>query len=276
MVLACIGFVILVIVIRSNYNPGQDQKVYDIDGMYIPVTRQDLTNTQALYQQLIGSRAVQCPVTELPKPNGTVVPVTSIWSSYYNHPYSVTHLFLTSSAIQKDSGATPHADNWRTVLNLSDASASTGSQRVSTLFTTNLFTDNDYVEIVAPFAFYFDNVNTSASEIEESGGYNEKIVIVNRSGNVRITFDYVANWFCAGPVGTVTVAGTGSDGNKAWEDHYSAHHTVIGNSGNASVKGGIAGELIGYADANTLMTIEVYNGSRWVGCSLQDLILPSK
>ena len=277
MVLAFLGAVLLVIIIRANYNTNNDSAVYDVGGMYQPDARTDLVSTQAIYQQLIGSRQIQCPTTALSMSKDANVSLSTIWGSYYSHPHRLSYLFITTAALSNGNMVRPMADDWRSVLNLSTAANNTGTHTLAELFTNDIFSNGDYIEIVAPFNFAFDNINSASTSKDESTGEDvQKIVIVNSSGTCRITFNNVSNWFCAGPEGTTSVGGTGSAASTPWEEHYKVHHTVIGNSSNATVSGGLAGNVIGYAGKNTTITIEVLNGTRYESCSLKEFILPTE
>lgn len=283
MVLAFFGFVILVVVVTFNYDKGQDQKVYDIDAMYVPDTRSDLTSSKSLYEQLQGSRSVQCPKVALEKSVDPIVTLSSVWGSYYNHPYRLSNMFITGEVLNVTES--PSADNWEKVLHINDgtnfsvAAYADDEAKIKDLFTTDIFSSGGCIELVSPFSFSFGNINQGSVTVEKDSegrelSASQKIVIVNSTGTCRITFDNVANWFCAGDEGTETVGGTGSNSKVPWESHYLKHHSVIGATSNAIVTGGSSGYVIGYAKEDTTILIEVYDSGVWKKCSLADFILP--
>ncbi|MCM1440111.1 MAG: hypothetical protein NC131_13050 [Roseburia sp.] len=121
-------------------------------------------------------------------------------------------------------------------------------------------THGDYYEIIAPFAFTFD-----CSNIDEN---RDVLTIISTNRQVRITFEGLANWFCAGPPGTETVyKNAGDDVTCKWEQHGQHHASIIGSSKNADKNGGSAGDLIGYASGSTTMTLQVVQNGAWVTTS---------
>ena len=272
MILGFAGFVVIAIVVYLNYH-GRFLTEYNVDSSFTPIQRSDLMSSYELYQQLAGSRVLTCPAiaTTVSK---DLVNLGSIWGSYYNHPYRVNYMFVPRSSISQDTGVNPMIDDYDTVLRLSDAASSSNPALINDLFTVDLFASDEYVTIIAPFPYAFENLNSSYSIDKDTGAVTQNIVITNTEGTCKITFGNVANWFCAGVPGTQSVVGTNSDGIKEWEDHYAAHHSVVGNSANAVVRGGNAGEIIGYADRDTTITIEVTNSSGYRKISLRDFLVP--
>lgn len=223
MAIAFLGFVVLVFVVGKNYNRHDDESVYQVDGSYQPELRDNLTNAKALYEQLQGSRRITCPATTCPTPTGHVVNLTAIYGSYNQHIYQVSCLFIASGAIG-DNFKEPRLDYWRTDLQLNGTTINEkGSIMLNDLFVPDLFSDErQYIEIISPFAFSFDNINSGSvtySDKDDKVG-KQSIVIVNSDKTCRITFDDVANWFCAGEVGTVSIGGTGDDKSIDWSEHY--------------------------------------------------------
>ena len=116
--------------------------------------------------------------------------------------------------------------------------------------------DNPYIEIVAPFTFSF--VNTNITDDDDS------LSIINTTGSCKITFHNVANWYCAGAPYPDPIEDDDQNNPKVtyeqWLSHDKSHLTIIGGSSNAKVKGGVAGQVIGYASKKTTVTIEVTGG----------------
>ena len=272
LVLGFFGFVIIALVVYFNYH-GRFNTEYNIESSFMPIQRNDLMSSYELYQQLTGARALSCPEVATTVCKDTV-PLGSIWGSYYNHNYKANYLFVPRSVIS-DTGITPMIDNYKDQLRLSDKAGTSDTVLLSELFTVDIFENNTYVQIIAPFSYSFENVNSSYSIDKSTGKVTQNIVIINSEGTCKITFGNVANWFCAGTPGTQTVVGTNSDGVKSWEDHYSAHHSIVGNSANAVVRGGNAGEIIGYANRDTTISIDSVGLSGNKRISLYDFILPS-
>lgn len=115
----------------------------------------------------------------------------------------------------------------------------------------------EYYEIVAPFAFTFD-----CSNIDED---RTTLTIVSSNRQVKLVFTNIANWFCAGPVGTMTIyKNAGSDVRCEWIQHGDHHASIIGSSKNANKNGGSAGDLIAYGQEETKMTLYVVENGQWV------------
>lgn len=265
--LALIGFIILAVFVVKNYDIKQDDKVFSIGEYYIPQEVKRKTDSSIdLVRQMTGARRLTCPQTDMVKTSDQVFNVSTLTGNNYDNAYGAKVMFITLVGAGVESGA-----------NLKDGDALSKSLNTKgDLPGANTFTigdvwdleDKDYIELVAPFTFTFNNVNTTDGE---------NIVIVNTKGNCRITFGNVANWFCAGTPGTTQVTTSGKEDNVTqWEDHINSHHTVIGNTTNASVSGGSARDLIGYAKANTTVTIEKYDNNSWIPMSLYDFLMTSK
>ena len=264
--LALIGFVILAVFVVKNYDIKQDDKVFGVDTYYIPQEVKSKTDSSIdLVQQMTGARRLTCPQVDMVKTSDQVFNVSTLTGNNYTNAFGAKVMFITLPGAGVESGA-----------NLKDGDAlnvslnTKGSLPGASTFTMGDvwdFTDKDYVELIAPFNFSFNNVNTTDGE---------NIIIVNTKGNCRITFGNVANWFCAGTPGTTQVTSSGKEDNVTqWEDHINNHHTVIGATTNASVSGGSARDLIGYAKADTTVTIEKYDNNSWVLISLYDFLMTS-
>lgn len=117
--------------------------------------------------------------------------------------------------------------------------------------------DGGRYEIIAPFAFTFD-----CSNIDED---RTTVSIISSNRQVKIVFEEVANWFCAGPVGTQSVyKSAGDDISCDWKDHGDHHASIIGHSKNAVKSGGSAGDLIAYGTSSTKMTLYVVENGQWI------------
>lgn len=111
-------------------------------------------------------------------------------------------------------------------------------------------------EIIAPFAFTFDCSNVDRDR--------DTISIVSSNRQIKLVFEGISNWFCAGPVGTPTVyMNAGDDVTCGWNQHKDHHATIIGYSKNANKTGGSAGELIAYGNSGTKMTLYVVENGQW-------------
>lgn len=264
--LAVVGFIIIVFICVNNQD-GPTNYEYDVGGAYTPVQRDDMGSAAELYQQLIGSRVLTCPVVEMSKSKDTV-PLSNVVGAG-DHIYGVNYMFVEQSLISNDT-VNPTLSEVKEPLNLSDKwDDKTNDIRIADLFTSDapIQSTGECFKLLAPFSFSFENVNVSSD-----GSSTQTIILNNAKGNCRITFSNVANWFCAGPYGTTTRVSASTDGIAQWEEHYTAHHTIIGNSGNATVKGGYSGYCIGYGTGDTTIKIEKYSNGKWIVLSLEDFI----
>lgn len=117
--------------------------------------------------------------------------------------------------------------------------------------------DGGRYEILAPFAFTFDCSNVDDDRTTLS--------IVSTNRQIKIVFENISNWFCAGPINTPTVyMNAGEDVTCNWGDHGDHHATIIGYSKNAEKTGGSAGDLIAYGSNNTKMSLYVVENGQWV------------
>lgn len=264
--LALIGFVILAIFVVKNYDIKQDDKVFGVDTYYIPQEVKSKTDSSIdLAQQMSGARRLTCPQTDIVKTSDHVFNVSTLTSNNYTNAFGAKVMFITLPGAGVESGANlKEGTALNKSLNMKGDLPRAGTFTMGDVWD---FTDKDYVELIAPFNFKFNNVNTT-------DGTN--IIIVNTKGSCRITFGNVANWFCAGTPGTTQVTKSGKEDNVTqWEDHIGNHHTVVGATTNASVAGGSARDIIGYAKADTTVTIEKYEGNQWVDMSLYDFLMTS-
>lgn len=264
--LALIGFVILAIFVVKNYDIKQDDKVFGVDTYYIPQEVKSKTDSSIdLAQQMSGARRLTCPQTDIVKTSDHVFNVSTLTSNNYTNAFGAKVMFITLSGAGVESGANlKEGTALNKSLNMKGDLPRAGTFTMGDIWD---FTDKDYVELIAPFNFKFNNVNTT-------DGTN--IIIVNTKGSCRITFGNVANWFCAGTPGATQVTKSGKEDNVTqWEDHIGNHHTVVGATTNATVAGGSARDIIGYAKADTTVTIEKYEGNQWVDMSLYDFLMTS-
>ena len=264
--LGLIGFVILAIFVVKNYDIKQDDKVFGVDTYYIPQEVKSKTDSSIdLAQQMSGARILTCPQTYIVKTSDHVFNVSTLTSNNYTNAFGAKVMFITLPGAGVESGANlKEGTALNKSLNMKGDLPRAGTFTMGDVWD---FTDKDYVELIAPFNFKFNNVNTT-------DGTN--IIIVNTKGSCRITFGNVANWFCAGTPGPTQVTKSGKEDNVTqWEDHIGNHHTVVGATTNATVAGGSARDIIGYAKADTTVTIEKYEGNQWVDMSLYDFLMTS-
>lgn len=257
MVLASIGFVIIAIVCVVNYDGSQELKEFGPGTYYTPQARYGMTSSSALYAQMTDRNTIACPVTVLGPPNKSPIALNGVAGS--NHPYQITHFFTTwdDMGVDRVTLSRGGKNSMENILFSGNTGAYTGNGELTfgTLCPSAFTGDEPYAEIVAPFSFTYENLNTNV----ENG---QDIVIINtggsKRGRCRITFSGVANWFCADIPGTeqTVASGTRKD-NAPWDEHYKYHQTIIGNSKNAEINGGSGGVLLGYASAETTVKIEV-------------------
>lgn len=262
MVLAFAGIIILSIVFWFNRDTTKGEVAFDIiDSYYVPVDQaiNNAYSANELYNEMTGSRKVQCPTTE-PMACSNPIYLSDLFSSFEKSKYGVQTYFV-------DDEATTLFDNYIKNTDIEGLSAETNiafNKNESVTF-EEINATADVIEIVAPFKFTFLNNNTDIGK---------SIVIVNSKGNCKIEFDNITNWFCAGIYGTEMENGSGTytDGTS-WEEHQGKHLTIIGASRNSKVSGGQAGYVIGYGNDKT--TITVYNkdtAGNWVETNLLDLL----
>lgn len=263
-----IGAIILCVVIVINRDPNYDSRTFGRDNFYTPGDVQRQADSAAeLYQSMTGQRSITCPISELKRTNNTTINVTSLFGSNLRNAYGANNLMFTTLGIGlSDSDANLKKNSDGSIQQFSGFSNSmiTSKDAVNIYSMFGIASDVQAIEIVAPFTFWFNNVNTT-------DGTN--IIISNTANTCKITFAGVANWFCAGEVGNGQTLRNGTSNNVVpWEEHTSNHHTIIGDTSNADVKGGSARDLIGYAGPTTTMQIEVLSGDGWTPISLYDFV----
>lgn len=256
--LALLGFVFLCVVYVFNRSSAATVKPFDIGGYYIPkdTINQNMSAAEQ-YQLLLGGRTIQCPQTSMTATKDNL-DLSKLFTSYSHSRYGVSRFFLTKSVIGTGDTVTK-LDDIGNVINQCDTVLEGQVSLVS--FIKDASNVPEYAEIVAPFSFVFGSTNTVDKD---------KIVIYNGAQTCRITFNNVANWFCAGTYGTTTTAGSGTEEDQVdWTKHGNYHHTVIGNTKAATITSGSAGDVIGYArlragnGALTTVSIEVLDGNSW-------------
>lgn len=264
LVLGFIGFIIIAVVCVNNYDVTQNEKVFGADTYYVPQnTKYGQDSAEELYAQMSSSRSRTCPQTTLEYPSSKFV-LTNRYGVTASNAYGATTFFVLRSVTEAtDSNATD--SNLATALGIPDSACNiSGSVTFASLLPAYDWDSGVPVKIIAPFNFSFANNNTDDTMTEK------KIVIQNNSGTCRITFDYVANWFCAGEYGTSYTTGYGTtETTTEWALHgatgtdsttgsswNAGHCTIVGTTSNASIKYGDAGACIGYANSNTTVTIE--------------------
>lgn len=261
MVLAFIGIIILATVYWFNRDTTNSEVAFDIiDSYYIPMDQAISNDTAAneLFDEMIGNRRVQCPITE-PTMSSELI-YFQTFTSYEKSKYGVQTYFINN-------GATTLFNNYinNTDIEGLPAETKTSFNKNESVTFEEINATADVIEIVAPFKFTFLNNNTDIGN---------SIIIVNSKGNCKITFDNVTNWFCAGIYGTSMENGSGTYSNgTSWENHQGNHLTIIGSSRNSKVSGGVAGNVIGYGNKETTITIHIKDASgNWVNASLMQML----
>jgi hypothetical protein len=270
--LAFIGFVILAIVVVNNYDITQDQKEFGVNTYYVPSTVKSKTDSSIdLAEQMQGSRKLTCPQVDMVKTSATTFNLSTLYGNLYQNAFGAKTMFVTAAAVGADTLNLANGSSATEIVNVLNVQQAAkfrdtkGSVRLGDIWDLS---DIEYIELIAPFNFLFGSVNTTDGS---------KIVIMNTSGTCRITFNNVANWYCAGTVGTTQTTTSGkSDGNvTSWEDHLNNHHTVIGSTSNAKVSGGSVKDVIGYATADTEVLIEKYSSNSWESITLYEFVSSS-
>lgn len=287
MFLAFVGFIIIAVICVLNYDGAQEVKEFGPGTYYTPTARYGMTSSSSIYNQMINRKSIACPESQLTATNQQLVTLNGIAGS--KHPFQIECLFVTWDALPKSKVTLTRSNFLRDVgwVDCADAPDAAGAVNGTssagiplkylcpTGFGRSDMVDEqdmEYIAIIAPFSFAFENTNTSL----ENGG---DIVIVNnggsRKGKCRITFKNVANWFCAGTPGTQMEVHDGKGlGEYKWIEHSKYHQTIIGNSKNAELSTGSSGTVIGYANDETTIIIEVYDGS-WKQVTIYDWITGS-
>ena len=261
MVLAFMGFIILCIVyVFNSASSSKLNQTYQLDSFYVPKDQAYNNDNAAnlIYQEMIGSRSMTCPKTELDRASA-VLP-NSIPSGSERSTYGVVCLPVNGYVTGTTSAITKTED-----LDSISGINSVGPVTLSSLGAT---ASSTYYELIAPFSFEYGNKNVDVSE----DGLDE-IILVSSTGNCRIIFKGIQNWFCAGVIGTVTQSGSGTYQNEQpWSSHDTCHLSVIGKSSNALLKKGGAGYIVGYGTTNTTIEVQKLTEDGYVTISLKEFV----
>lgn len=294
--LSIVALIIIGIVVAKNYNFAADEKQFTEGGFYVagtPANRQ--MSEKQLLAQMNSARNVQCTQTQISQTERGMCRIaiynkSDLWrNEYFFIPNEYldegVKLLNPQEAYWTDADNT-HGSSIRSACDILNINSSVADSKTVTL--RDLCDIDGYCELIAPFQFVFENMNTNSKHeclecnVTDGRGSCEKIVIVSKDGRCRITFDHVANWFCAGDIGepgqaTSTEWDESTESyitkRKSWEEHaagQNVHYSVIGNSGNSVVSGGGAGIIIGYGKPTTTVKIEYLNGTIWNEISVHE------
>lgn len=257
-ILAFIGLIVLCIIYVFNADPTKTEVTFGIGDAYVPKDQAYNNDVAAneIFAELTGSRTMHCPQTEI-KSSSSGVSVAVYLGAQHN-TYGTRYLPIDMNAFN-GGVASASLISKTDVTSIPNVNAK-GEQTLASYGAQG----DTYYELVAPFQFLFYNNNTDG---------DNSIVIVNMSGNCKVTYSNVTNWFCAGDVGSTTTVGNGIDNNSvSWEDHGTHHLSVFGRSSNAGVHGGSSGGLVGYGTSETSIKIEKLVDGSWTAISIYELI----
>lgn len=328
MLLAFLAFVILGIIAYNNYNHDADGKIYDANDVYDPGTYTwKKQSSESLWAQMAGNRAKNCPVTELSLSDNGIIfieggnawNVSCMFLAYDDieggtrtnqNPMRIWHKNgkytnqIPSSNNTEAGTSNPDKNGLVEILHIPETTYGSMDMATAPELTEasipamfDMKEDHPYYELIAPFNFSFGNQNVG-SQLDNG---HESIVITNTTGDVRVTFNNVINWACAGPMpeqtdteyetklatwlrhGKYNSTMVQEYKNNADEDASSSieftaddyHHTIFGNTNNGKVQGGAAGDVVGYGDGTTTITIEYYNKSKasWESLQLHQFLM---
>ena len=278
MFIAFMGFCLMVFLVIKNTNWGFNTRVYSPAEVYEPGDyKTEQMAARDIWESMSGQRSITCNImTTIQSKRGIL---------YVNgtHKNLVKCFFLNSYDLYGDLslGNQSHTgSNWDDVdspyyAGIHNFIKVKGSGVIdeSTALIIDLVEDSlnfeECFEILAPFDYTF--VNTNVGSQNDDG--TETIVILSIDGNVRITFDKVQNWFCAG-----SYANNVDVDFEEWKKHGksstegSSHYTIIGNSNSSKCTGGLAGDVIGYANRDkTTISVEIKEGSSFVPAAISYL-----
>lgn len=250
-----IAAIFLIIITAQNVDTRKEVADFNPATTYsYPITQKNIDEAEQYSALTNNGNALTCPNPLLSTTTQGVFSLRGQGSSYTH-----TNFFLPVSALfegQSDNVTTATTD-WDSLVKdtvLEDVDLSGSGFNYLDFAIPNYA---GYFEIIAPFNFTFANINTSD---------DYSIVIYNVGQTVKFTFQDCANWFCAGNSFVDDWAEHGvSDSNP--------HYSIIGNSNNSKVKSGNAGDVIGYGDAATSLSIEVLVDGDWEEISIQDWIM---
>lgn len=253
-VICAIGIFILFAVNKANSDPNQ----FITGSYYTPkATTKFGLNEGNSWSNFASGNKLECIGISNTTPEGTPISINGATK------YRIVQYFpLTMEALGLSNNVVT-INTIQSTLKLVDEAGTTlgGSTDLQLVPTMNdddaKDEDGGIYEIIAPFAFTFDCSNVDADR--------NTMQIVSSNRQVKIVFEDIANWFCAGPVGTpTTYMNAGDDVSCNWNRHGDHHATIVGYSKNAVKSGGSAGELIAYGKASTKMTLYVVENGQWV------------
>lgn len=252
-VLAMFSFVLIAVVIYANRNSNYEGKEYNANSYYeIPISNKNLDEKDVYASILNNGNEQTCPATSLEQSEKGLIRFGKGDSTFLHNVWITT---ADSYEDLTDGGTftTGDFEKVKEILKLED------------IVDKSSFTYREFgceeptkaYEIVAPFNFVFANNNTSDDGC---------IIIYSVDNKVKITFERVLNWFCAGyPGADYTVKSGWSEHGKDSNPHYS----IYGSSANSKISNGTAGDVIGYAGPDTTVRIEAMSGSMWNETSLK-------
>lgn len=249
--LAVICAIIIFVVFAAN-KANSDYNQFLTGSYYTPRTTTKVGAKEGnSWSNFAGGNRLECPGVDNTTPVGTRVSMNGATK------YNMLQYFPISMEVLGISNNVVTANSAQSVLQLIDEVGTTMGGCTSLNVAPS---SGDYIEIIAPFGYTFD-----CSNIDEE---RTTISIVSSNRQLKLVFDDVVNWFCAGPYGTQSVyMNAGEDIVCPWEEHGDHHSTIIGHSKNADISGGSAGDLIGYATDSTKMTLYVVENGTWVAKS---------
>ena len=261
MVLAFIGIIILATVFWFNRDTTNSEVVFDIiDSYYVPVDQAISNDTASneLFDEMNGSRRVQCPIIE---PTTCSQPIYfGTFTSYQKSAYNLQTYIVNDDATNIFDSYINDTD-----IDVLKNDANSKFNTIGPVKLSDIGCSGDVIELVALFKFSFQNNNIDAGN---------SIIILNSGSNCKITFDNVTNWFCAGIYGTEMENGNGTLNNGTeWGAHQGNHLTIIGSSRNAKVGDGMSGSVIGYGNGETTVSVHIKDESgNWIESSLMQLL----
>lgn len=252
-VMAMLSFALIAVVIYANRNSNYEGKEYSANSYFeIPVSNKNL-DEKGVYASILNNGNEQtCPATSLEQSEKGLIRFGK-GDSTYLHNVWITTADSYADLTEGGTFTTGDFDKVKETLLL------------ESIINKDSFTFREFgcdnatkpYEIIAPFNFVFANNNTSDDGC---------IIIYSVDNKVKITFERVLNWFCAGyPGEDYTV-------NSDWENHgkeSNPHYCIYGSSANSKITNGTAGDVIGYAGPDTTVRIQAMSGSMWNDVSLK-------
>lgn len=275
----------LVILILIAVDSNKDKRFNSFDAMnfYEPTERGAVMNSAALYDAISAGRSASCPQTKMDI--ATIPDAINLIGRTFNtvsdskygvvtFPISAQGLGISVYTIPNKVDSYPgnieevNKPMYEACAKLSlnyDEAVKTGPVTINDLRSASQC-KSKFFKLIAPFSFNFANVNTME---------NSSISIVNVAGTMMITFNNVANWYCAGGIEEDSTSQSSTNDitrdTTKWENH--EHNSIIGNSANAIVTGGSQGAVFGYATGETSIEVKVWDkeSSTFVPASICEL-----